>query len=71
MTNALIAVRHVEWRGRKLPVLLSRNERGSIAGQLLIAADDSPILDGPTLESVLSTIELHLDSLLFARARCA
>ena len=66
----LIAIRHVESQGRKIPVLLSRNERGSVAGRLLIGADDAPILDGPTLESVLATIESHIEGLLLARMRC-
>lgn len=70
-THSLIAIRHVESQGRRIPVLLSRNERGSVAGRLLIAADDAPILDGPTLESVVSLIEAQLEGLLFARARSA
>ena len=70
-TPSLIAIRHVESRGRRIPVLLSRNEHGSVAGRLLIAADDSPILDGPTLDSVLSLIQATLEGLLSARARGA
>ena len=65
---SLIAIRHVEALGRKIPVLLSRNERGSVAGRLLLAADDAPILDGPSLQSVLALIERHLEGVLLARA---
>ena len=66
--TSLIAIRHVEAHGRRIPVLLSRNERGSVAGRLLLAADDAPILDGPTLQSVLALIERHLEGVLLARA---
>ena len=67
----LIAIRHVEAQGRRIPVLLSRSERGSFAGRLLLAAGDAPILDGPTLESVVALIAGQIDRVLYARMKGA
>lgn len=70
MTNPrLIAIRHVEAQGRRIPVLLTRSERGSFAGRLLLAAGDAPILDGPTLDSLVALIAGQIDRLLYARAK--
>ena len=65
----LIAIRHLEIVGRRIPVLLSRNERGSIAGRVVLADDDLPILDGPDIDSVLKVIQEQLEWLLLARQR--
>jgi hypothetical protein len=65
----LIAIRHLEIVGRRIPVLLSRNERGSVAGRVVLADDDAPILDGPDIDSVLKVIQEQLEWLLLARQR--
>ena len=65
----LIAIRHLEVLGRRIPVLLSRNEHGSVAGRVVFSDDDAPILDGPDIESVINTIQGQLERLLLARER--
>ena len=64
---SLIEIRHLESQGRRVPVHLSRNEHGSVAGRVIFSDDDAPILDGPDVESVLKVIEDHLQWLLLAR----
>ncbi len=65
----LIAIRHLDAVGRRIPVLLSRNEHGSVAGRVVFADDDAPILDGPDIDSVLKMIQAELEALLIARQR--
>lgn len=63
----IIAVRHLRARGRRISVQFSRNEDGSVAGRAMLGAQDTPILDGPDLESVLALLRDVLDGLLLAR----
>lgn len=66
--DTLIAVRHLEAGGRLIPVHFFRNAGGSVCGRLHFAADDTPIVDGPTTDAVLSLVSDALDGLLYARA---
>ena len=63
-----IAVRHLEAGGRRIAVHFFRNAGGSVCGHLLFGAKDTPIVDGPTTDAVLSVVSDALDGLLFARA---
>ncbi len=68
MTNQEpIETRYLEARGRRITVLFSRNACGSVCGQFLFGGGDTPIMDGPTQEDVLATVEEMIDSLLLAR----
>lgn len=62
-----IAVHHLESRGRRVPVLLFRNAGGSVSGRFLIADDDTPIVDAPTADAVLSLVAELLDTVLLVR----
>ena len=66
--HKLIGVRHLRCDGRKIPVLLFRNSAGSVAARCLIDLGDTPILDGPSLEAVLSLVARVIDDLLLARS---
>jgi len=50
-------------------VLISRNERGSVEGRVLIGKDDAPILDGASIDELWSTIQLQMKWLMLARKR--
>lgn len=65
----VIGIRHVARGKHTVAVLLTRNESGSISGQCLFAPTERPIIDGPTVSSVLRTIEEALDALVFAWRR--
>ena len=68
MTNQEpIEIRHLEARGRRITVLFFRNACGSVCGRFLFGRGDTPIVDGPTPEAVLSTVADMFDSLLLAR----
>ena len=69
--HKLIGVRHLRCDGRKIPVLLFRNESGSVAARCLIHPGDTPILDGPSAEAVLSLVAVVIDDLLLARSAAA
>ena len=62
-----LAVRHLQTAGRRIPVLLSRNEGGSVEARCLLGAGDTPIVDGATADEVLSVLADALDGLLLAR----
>ena len=66
--HKLIGVRHLRCDGRKIPVLLFRNSAGSVAARCLIDPGDTPILDGPSPEAVLSLVAGVIDDLLLARS---
>jgi len=51
----LLAIRHIEAAGRRIAVLISRNERGS--------------LDGASIDELWSTIQLQMKWLMLARKR--
>ena len=63
----IFAVRHLRVGGRVIAVQLSRNDGGSVAGQALLGAHDTPIVDGPDAESVLATLRDVIEELLLAR----
>jgi hypothetical protein len=63
----IIAVRHLRAGGRLIPVQFSLNDGGSVAARALIGAQDTPILDGPDLETVLAVLRDVLDEVLLAR----
>jgi len=65
----LLAIRHIEAAGRRIAVLISRNERGSVEGRVLIGKDDAPILDGASIDELWSTIQLQMKWLMLARKR--
>ena len=63
----LIAVHHLRAGGRLIPVHLFRNDGGSVAGRVVLGAEDTPIVDGPTPEAVLELFRDIIDGLLLAR----
>jgi hypothetical protein len=68
MTNPdFIGIHHLSALGRRIPVVLSRNRGGSVAGRCLLGAGDTPIVDGPDTESVLSVLQRTIEGLLLAR----
>ncbi len=68
MTNDKpIAVRHLEARGRRIAVHFFRNAGGSVCGHFLFGVGDTPIVDGPTPDAILSLVEEMLDTVLLAR----
>ena len=50
-----------------IPVQLSRNAGGSVAGQAVLSAQDTPIVDGPDAEAVLAVLRDVIEGLLLAR----
>ena len=50
-----------------IAVQLSRNDGGSVAGQALLGAHDTPIVDGPDADAVLATLRDVIEELLLAR----
>lgn len=72
MTQAqprLIGVRHVCAGSARVPVLLFKNDGGSVAGRLLIGEGDEPILDGASVEEVLKLSGAVLAFALLARGK--
>lgn len=63
----LIEVRHLRAGGRVIPVQFFRNDGGSVAGQAVLGAQDTPIVDGPSPEAVLELLRDVIDGLLLAR----
>jgi hypothetical protein len=66
-TQKLIAVRHLQAGGRLIPVHFFRNAGGSVAGRVLLSAQDTPIVDGASPEAVLELMRDVIDGLLQAR----
>jgi hypothetical protein len=67
LDTSILAVRHLDVNGRKIPVVLSRNSGGSIAARCMLGEADTPIVDAPTVEEALAALEDLIESLLFAR----
>jgi hypothetical protein len=65
--SRVIGIRHVAHGRSTVAVVLTRNESGSISGQCLLAPTERPIIDGPTVSSVLRAFEGVLEVLVFAR----
>lgn len=63
----LIGVRHLRRGERSIPVLLTRNECGGVAGQCILEGSERPIIDGSSVQEVILAIEDILDGLLLAR----
>jgi hypothetical protein len=64
-----IGIHHVQHQGPTYTVVLTRNASGSVSGQCMLAPTEQPIFDGPTVATVLRTIEDTLEALLFVRAQ--
>jgi hypothetical protein len=69
--NELIGVSHLTAGGRRIPVLLFRNEGGSFAGHCLLAHDDTAVIDGPSPEAVIALFERLIEDVLFVRSHAA
>jgi hypothetical protein len=65
--SRFIGIRHVRYGGDTFVVVLTRNESGTVSGQCLLGTTERPIIDGPSVSSVLHTIEATLGLLLFVR----
>jgi hypothetical protein len=65
--SRFIGIRHVEFEGTTIEVVLTQNESGTVSGQCLLAPTERPIIDGPSESSVLRTIQETLGALLFVR----
>jgi hypothetical protein len=65
--STFIGIRHVAYAGSTYVVVLTRNESGTVSGQCLLAPTERPIIDGPSVSSVIRTIEQVLEALLFVR----
>lgn len=65
--NKLIGVTQLKAGGRVIPVELFRNECGTVAARCHLGRD-MPIIDGPSVDEVLKSIEDSLEGLLLARA---
>jgi hypothetical protein len=68
VTSKLIAVRQVSAEGKRIPVLLFLCAEGRGYARCLLAADDTPIVDGPTPEAAFALVEELLEGMLSARA---
>ena len=68
MPDNLIEIRDVTFQGRTFVVIFTRNESGTVSGQCMLAPTECPIIDGPSVSTVLRTIEETLETLLFVRA---
>ncbi len=65
--SSLIGMRHL-WSGsRRILVVLTRNEGGSVAAQCFLGGAETPIIDGPTEGVALATLSDALEALLLAR----
>ena len=64
----LIAVRELRVAGRLVTVELSKNEGNSFAARCVLDAKDTPIIDGPSAEEAMATLEEVLEGVLMARA---
>lgn len=65
--SPILAVCHVQASGRSIPVFLSRNEGGSVAGRCVLDGGDTPIIDGSSTEEVLRLLQDAIEGLLMAR----
>jgi hypothetical protein len=63
----LIAVRHVRAGDRLVPIELLRNAGGSVSARFLIGSADTPVIDAPSAEEVLATVEEVIEGVLLAR----
>ena len=67
--SRMIGIRHVERGEHRVAVVLTRNASGSVSGECLLAPTERPIIDGPTVDSVLRTIGDSLDALVTTHAQ--
>jgi hypothetical protein len=65
----VIGIRTVAVGGSSVTVVLSQNESGTVSGQCLLDPTERPIIDGPTVSSVLQTVEQILEAVLLSRGR--
>jgi len=65
--RVLIGIRYLRAGSRKVIVLLTRNEGGSVAARCLLEGSETPIIDGPNAGLVLATLADALETLVLAR----
>ena len=65
--RVLIGIRYLRAGSRKVIVLLTRNEGGSVAARCLLDGSETPIIDGPKAAVVLVTLADALEALILAR----
>jgi hypothetical protein len=65
--GVLIGIRYLRAGSRRVIVLLTRNEGGSVAARCLLEACETPIIDGPNAGVVLATLTDALETLILAR----
>jgi hypothetical protein len=65
--RVLIGIRYLRAGSRKVIVLLTRNEGGSVAARCLLDGSETPIIDGPKAAVVLETLADSLEALILAR----
>src|SRR5258708_32239728 len=63
----LIGIRHLRAGSRRVVVLLTRNEGGTVAARCLLEGSETPIIDGPKAGVVLETLADGLETLILAR----
>jgi hypothetical protein len=63
----LIAVRQLRIGNRLITVELIQNEGRSVAARCVLGLGDTPIIDAPSAEEALATVEDALEGLLLAR----
>jgi hypothetical protein len=63
----LIAVRQLRIGNRLITVELIQNEGRSVAARCVLGSGDTPIIDAPSAEEALATVEDALEGLLLAR----
>ena len=71
MNANLIAVRQVRIGDRLVTVELFQNEGSSVAARCVLGLGDTPIIDAPSAEEALATVEDAMEGLLLAREHLA
>jgi len=63
----LIAVRQVRAGDRTVQVEIFRNDGSSVAARCVLGSSDTPIIDAPSVEEALATVQDAIESVLAAR----
>jgi hypothetical protein len=63
----LISVHYLCIGRERVPIVLTHNEGGTVAGECLLGDEERPIIDGPSVQVVLAVIQDALEVLLLAR----
>ena len=69
--ETVIGVRELRVGGRLVLVELLKNEGNSVAARCLLSSSDTPIIDGPTAEEAMATVEEVMEGVLLARGAAA